>query len=77
MATMEDRRCFVKRELGLHPQTGSHLTWQYVVPTERDNSFFWLKAKCDSLDFQVIQHSLKNPVVGWRPKLAEYALTAI
>lgn len=60
MVIMEERRCFVKFEPRLNPEISSHCIWHYLVHTERDNSFFWLKQKCDSLDFQVFWHSLKK-----------------
>ena len=70
-------RCFVKLEPRFNPQIGSHFIWQYLMHTEKDNSFFWLKEKRESLDFQVCRHSLKNSVVGWSPGLTEYAITPI
>ena len=67
----------MKLEPRCSAQIGSHFTWHYLVHGERDNSFFWLKEKRDSLGFQVFRHSLKKPVVGWSPTLTKSVLTAI
>lgn len=53
MVIMEERMCFVKFKPRFNPENGSHCIWHYLVHIERDNSFFWLKQECDSLDFQV------------------------
>ena len=45
---------------------GAHGERQVIVLAENEH---------DSLDFQVFQHSLKNPVVGCSPGLMECAIT--